>query len=240
LDHAPPIAQRAGADIGGGGGIGIGPVGAGMFPPPLDLGPASAAPGCIETGPAAPGIILPPPLARGPGPTGGIGAAIAGSGPTASRCNSCRLSWFATLSPGAPPTDPRERTALAADPRRAWVGRCGLAARAGCAAAGAADGAAAVPAGGDPEVWACANTGGTIARAAAIAMPFKKCFMRLFSVPGFVGQHTPTPIHFGRRSDLQRRRRLFIPRRVFLPVFIRRGPVAAIERKTSRSGFQLP
>jgi hypothetical protein len=92
--------QRTGDDIGGGGGIGIDPVGAAIFPPPLVLGPSSAAP-TDETGPDIPGWKLPPPLTLGPGATtGGRAVIAAGAGRVSSRCNSCPLSWLATLSVG--------------------------------------------------------------------------------------------------------------------------------------------
>jgi hypothetical protein len=61
-----------------------------MFPPPLTLGPSSAAPGTDETGPATPGRMLPPPLTLGPsGMTGADLVMAAGAGPVSRRCNSC-------------------------------------------------------------------------------------------------------------------------------------------------------
>jgi hypothetical protein len=50
-------AQRTGDEIGGGGGIGLGPVGAGMLPPPLGLGSAiGGAGGGIGIGPVGAGM----------------------------------------------------------------------------------------------------------------------------------------------------------------------------------------
>src|SRR5207237_10882608 len=90
------------------------------------------------------------------------------------RDNSCAFSWFAMLS----------EPAIRALPRRAvlrWVTRllCALVATGAAAAVEAAAGARDV---GLIGALVCAQTGTAIARAAAIATPFKRCFMPRSSV----------------------------------------------------------
>ena len=80
-----------------------------------------------------------------------------------SRCNSCPLSWLATLSPPCCPS----RLLTHARPT---IWRPTYASSRGFGRAGRA-----------PELCACTETGIAIATAVMMAMPLNKCFMRLFS-----------------------------------------------------------
>ena len=109
--------------------------------------------------------------------------------PPPARDNSCALSWFAMLS----------EVAIRALPRRAvlrWVMRllCALVAIGAGAAVEAAAGARDDGVIGAPL---CAQTGAAIARAAAIATPFKRCFMPLSSVA--------VPGRYAEKGSLSRR-----------------------------------
>src|ERR1051326_7348294 len=109
-----------------------------------------------------------------PYPPPSVPGAIGLRAPPPARDNSCALSWFAMLS----------EFAIRALPRRAvlrWVTRllCALVAIGAGAAVEAAAGARDDGVIGAPV---CAQTGAAIASAAAIATPFKRCFIPLSSV----------------------------------------------------------